>query len=166
MMQRTLGVTIHTGWAACVVVAGSAKRPEIIANEIIEILGESERFCFHKAAGMPLGRARGWIERMQAKASENARKALAPLLEQVEGCAIVAREGTAGSLQQVLASHARIHSAEGYFYRDVVRDACTGPVRIVAAASLDARALGKLARPPWSRDQKLAALAAWSIAGQ
>jgi hypothetical protein len=166
MTHRTLGITIHTGWAACVVVGGSLRRPDIIANEIIEILGDSERFCYHRAAGMPLESARSWIRRMHAKALANARNALTPLLApQVTSCAIVARAGTMGSLQEVLASHARIHSAEGCFYRDVVREACTAPAHIVAPASLDTRAVGKLAGPPWSRDQKLAALAAWSIAG-
>ena len=53
-MQRAIGISVHTGWAACVVVAvgGSLSRPETVANETIEILGASERFCFHLAAQM------------------------------------------------------------------------------------------------------------------
>jgi hypothetical protein len=57
----------------------------------------------------------------------------------------------------------RIHSAEGFFYRDVFRDACPVPCRIVPAASLNITAVGKLAAKPWGRDQKLAALAAWQV---
>lgn len=50
----------------------------------------------------------------------------------------------------------------GHFYRDVLRDACTVPVQLVAPRSLDAGSVGKLAGPPWGKDQKLAALAAWA----
>ena len=51
-MPRALGISIHTGWAACVVAGGSLAKPEIFANEVIEILDDSERFCFHMAAEM------------------------------------------------------------------------------------------------------------------
>jgi hypothetical protein len=37
-MQRALGISIHTGWGACVVVGGSLREPEIVANEVIEVL--------------------------------------------------------------------------------------------------------------------------------
>ena len=60
-MQRAMGITIHTGWGACVVVGGSLAKPEIIANEVIEILGDSERFCFHMAADMSRAAAEQWI---------------------------------------------------------------------------------------------------------
>jgi len=60
----------------------------------------------------------------------------------------------------------RIHSAEGFFYRDVFRDACPVSCRIVPAASLNIAAVGKLAAKPWGRDQKLAALAAWHALSQ
>jgi hypothetical protein len=59
----------------------------------------------------------------------------------------------------------RIHMAEGLFYRDVFRDACQIPCRIVPPASLDLTAVGKLATRPWGQDQKLAALAAWQVMG-
>ena len=83
-------------------------------------------------------------------------------MAKVSVCAIVAKEGRPGNLAAVLASHPHIHTAEGYFYRDVFREACTVPVNIVPPSSLDVSKVGKLAAPPWGRDQKLAALAAWS----
>jgi hypothetical protein len=161
-MRRAIGISVHTGWGACVVVEGSLSQPAIVANEIIEILGNSERFCFHAAAQMKPDAAEGWIGQMRERALGNARRRLGPLIANVNVCAIVAKEGRAGDLAAVLASHARIHTAEGYFYRDAFRDACTVPVRIVPPASLDVSKVGKLAAPPWGRDQKLAALAAWS----
>jgi len=163
-MEHALGISVHTGWAACVVVGGSLRRPEIVANEIIEMLGDAERFCFHMAAEMMPAEAGSWIARTREKALANARRALAPLLtKHVVACAIVAKNGNPGDLDKVLASHSRIHTAEGCLYRDVLRDACSVPVAIVRPSTLDVAGVGKLAPPPWGKDQKLAALAAWSV---
>lgn len=161
--KRAMGISVHTGWGACVVVGGSQHRPEIFANRIIEIVGQAERFCFHRAAEMERAVAGGWLADLRRKAVTNARQSLAPLLgEMVEICALVAKEGTAGDLAAILNSHPRIHTAEGCFYRDVLREACSLPTRIVPPASLDPAKLGKLPTSPWGRDQKLAALAAWA----
>ena len=162
-MKRAIGISPHTGWAACVVVGGSLPKPEIVANEVIDILGDEERFCFHMAAEMKPDAAAKWIAEIRRKASANARRVLAPLVKQVDVCAIVARDGDAGDLATVLASHPRIHTAEGQFYRDVLRQACAVPVHLVAPKSLDISAVGKLAPAPWGKDQKLAALAAWTV---
>jgi hypothetical protein len=159
-----MGITLHTGWGACVIVGGSLHQPEIVANDIIEMLGDEERFCFHRAADMDYAAAEQWIAQARDKAIENARRTLCGLLARdVSVCAIVAKDGIAGDLRTVLRSHPRIHSAEGFFYRDIIRSACTVPVRLVPPASLDASTVGKLAPAPWGRDQKLAALAAWSV---
>ena len=161
--DRALGISLHTGWAACVVVGGSLQKPQIFANEIVEILGDSERFCFHLAAEMEYAAAETWLARIREKAVANARRALSPLLAQMVGvCAIVAKEGAAGDLREVLRSHPRLHAAEGFFYRDVLRVACTIPTQIISPKSLDPSKVPKCAPAPWGRDQKLAALAGWS----
>src|SRR5262245_12851677 len=162
--MNALGISVHTGWGACVVVGGSLARPEIVTNAVIEILDDSERFCFHLAEKMERAAAERWIAHVRKKAMANARRALAPLVAcNVSVCAIVAKEGAAGNLDEVLASHPRIHTAEGCFYRDVLRDACPVPVHVIPPSSLQPSKVGKLAAPPWGRDQKLAALAAWTI---
>ena len=159
-----MGISVHTGWGACVVVGGSLAKPEIVSNHVIDILGDSERFCFHMAAEMKRAAAEKWIADARRKAVANARRALLPLFaKNVSACAIVAKDGKVGDLETVLASHPRIHTAEGCFYRDVLRDACTIPVRVIPPSSLDPSKVGKLAAPPWGRDQKLAALAAWAV---
>jgi hypothetical protein len=163
-MQRAIGISVHTGWGACVVVGGSLRQPEIVANEVIKLLGDADRFCFHRAAEMKPAAAEEWLARVRAKALAQAQDALATLMAQhVHICAIVAREGILGNLEATLATHMRIHSAEGFFYRDIFRDACPVPCRVVPAASLNVTAVGKLAAKPWGRDQKLAALAAWQV---
>jgi hypothetical protein len=162
-VQRAMGISIHTGWAACVVVGGSLAKPEIVANERIEMLGDSERFCYHMAAEMELPAAKKFITAVRTKAVVNAKRAFARLTtKDVEICALVAKDGEAGELEKILSAHPRIHAAEGFFYREVLREACPVPVRLAPPSSLDVSKVGKLAGPPWGRDQKLAALAAWT----
>jgi len=166
-MRRAIGISVHTGWGACVVIDTTDSAhgsPTVIANQVIEILPDPERFCFHAAAQMSSSAAAKSIAQARKRALSNASRALAPLCAHgVTVCAIVAREGAPGKLGEVLASHPRIHTAEGYFYRDVLAEACRIPVRIIPISELDPSSLGKLAGPPWGRDQKLATLAACRV---
>ena len=161
---RALGISPHTGWAACVVVGGSPAKPEIVEKRRIEILGDAERFCFHRAAEMKRSEVERWLASVRKQALSNAKRALAPLVKSgVVGCALVAKSTKVGPLDEILASHAMLHTAEGCFFRDVLRAAVPVPVTLVAPASLDADSVGKISKPPWGKDQKLAALAAWSL---
>jgi hypothetical protein len=161
-MECAIGITVHTGWGACVVVSGSLRTPEIIGNTVVELVDGAERFCYHRAAEMKAASVPEWLGRVRAQALAQARSALAPLLTStVRVGAIVAKDGVLPSPDTALATHMRIHLAEGLFYRDVFREACQIPCRITPPASLDITAVGKVATKPWSRDQKLAALAAW-----
>jgi hypothetical protein len=165
-MRTAIGISPHTGWAACVVVGGTLAKPVIVANEVIQILGDDERFCFHMAAEMSLPEARAWLPKVRKKALAHAKRALAPLLgPDVAACAIVAKAGAALPIEKALDTHAALHSAEGHLFRDVLLEACSavGAVTLVAPRSLDVAGVGKLAKPPWGRDQKLAAVAAWGL---
>lgn len=165
--MRAIGISVHTGWGACVVVDGSLRDPQVIGNKVVELLDDAERFCYHRAAEMKTASARQWLARVRAKALERAGSELAPLLEQsVRVGAIVAKDGPLPDLEAAVATHMRIHSAEGLFYRDVFRDACRITCHIIPPASLEITAVGKLATSPWGRDQKLAALAAWQVLGR
>jgi hypothetical protein len=162
-MQAAVGISVHTGWGACVVVAGSLRKPQVLANEVVRVLDDSKRFCFHRAADMDRAEVRRWLADVRKEALANARRALRRLLsEDVCIGAVVAKHGEIDDLDRVLAAHPRIHSAEGFFYRDVFRDASPIPWRIVPPSTLDPTRVGKLAGPPWGRDQRVAALAAWA----
>jgi hypothetical protein len=161
---RAIGITVHTGWAACVVVGGSPRKPQILGNRVIAVLEGTERFCYHRAAEMDAAAVQGWLAQVHAKALARARRELEPLLDpQVSVGAIVAKDGALPHFESALATHMRIHSAEGLFYRDVFRDACQVDCRIIPAASLDTAIVGRLETRPWGRDQKLAAVAAWQV---
>lgn len=163
-LARALGISVHTGWAACVVVARTLKKPEIVGNLSIDVLDDAHRFCFHMAAEMTQAEAAKFLKTMRKQALANAKRALGPLLQLApKTCAIVAKAGDPGKLDEILVSHPRLHTAEGCFYRDVLREACPVPVKLVAPSSLDLSKIGKLSAPPWGRDQKLAALAAFSV---
>lgn len=163
-MECAIGISVHTGWGACVVVGGSLRKPRIIGNVMIDLLEDAERFCYHRAAEMTRAAVQEWLARVRKKALTQARSKLAPLLTSNVGAgAIVAKDGVLADPDTALASHMRIHLAEGLFYRDVFREACQIPCRIIPPASLDTAAVGRLDTKPWGRDQKLAALAAWRV---
>jgi hypothetical protein len=160
--ECAIGITVHTGWGACVVVGGTLRKPEIIGNTVIELLEGAQRFCYHRGAEMQAAAVPEWLARVRAQALAQARSKLVQLLTpNVRIGAIVARDGDLPDPDTALATHMQIHLAEGLFYRDVFRDACQIPCRIMPPASLDITAVGRLDTKPWSRDQKLAALAAW-----
>lgn len=165
-MECAIGISVHTGWGACVVVAGSLRKPRIIDNTVIDLLAGAERFCYHRAAEMARTAVPEWLALLRGKALSQARSKLAALLTpQVSVGAIVAKDGLPAEPDAALATHMRIHLAEGLFYRDVFREACQIPCRIVPPSSLDTAAVGRLDTKPWGRDQKLAALAAWRVMG-
>ena len=90
------------------------------------------------------------------------------------------RSGTS-LVEQILASHALIHTADGELFRDSLRAACARfnlPVQGIREKELFATAskafgvqpaalkhriaaFGKSLGPPWSQDEKFAALGAW-----
>jgi hypothetical protein len=181
MGRCAIGLSVHTGWAACVVASGSLRAPRIHARERLQLLPDRERFVFHRAAEMDLAEAKRSVARAGERAFGAAAAAIAQLTWRARAagddpvaCAIAGKQTPMPqSLEEILAAHARIHAAEGCFYRDILRRAAEAhglPVRMVAPDALglgDAAALlaeaGRAAGKPWAKDQKLAALAAWRV---
>jgi hypothetical protein len=91
--MHSIGISVHTGWGACVVVSGSRREPWIIGNKVIRILDDDERFCFHRAAELSPELVQGWLARLHEKALARARSELSVLTHDVRGGAIVAKEG-------------------------------------------------------------------------
>ncbi len=165
-----LGLRVRTGWAVAVVAATSP--PALVAREQLELLGDGERFVYHKAAELSPDHAAAWL----ARAEGEARARAAPVLQRLAAahdvnlCAVVAKAGARLPLAQVVAAHPRIHTAEGALYRDVLADAARAAglrVAVVPPDTLDTKDarlkdLGKRAGPPWTLDWKLATLGAWT----
>jgi len=171
-MRLALGLSVHTGWAACVLARGSIRAPRIEAREHVELAGDQERFVFHRAAEMGRAEAVRSVARVNREALARAKGMMKRLAQggEVAMCAIVAKSGTLAELDVVIASHPRIHTSEGLFYRDVLLAAAhaTGlRTRLVPPGDLDPNdprlaAAGRIVGKPWNRDWKLASLAAWT----
>lgn len=182
-----LGFRAHTGWAAAVVVTPDG---EVVERRRIVYEPAATRFIYHHAAELACDDAATLIDAARALATDKAGEEIQNLLHVLGGKRIqVSAAGVPGGntrlpekLSEILAAHSRIHAAEGAFYRDVLADACARiGVRVsrvptrdlwqVATASFGnseeklrehLAALGKKLGPPWSEDQKLAALAAFT----
>jgi hypothetical protein len=190
--RAAFGFSVHTGWAALLAVAGPPRAPRILARRRVEMIAGRDPgeppFVYHAARGLSLPAAerlvRGAAVESRARATAALEAVLAALRERgVEVAAsgiVVAGRSLAADLPAILASHSRIHSAEGELYRDAIRQACEAlsiPVRAVRAGELQARAarllgideralperlaaIGREAGRPWAKDQKDALLAA------
>lgn len=186
-----LGFRVHSGWAAVVAVARDFTVLERYRLEIADPAMAGSRQPFHAAEA--LGEAAGQAllqrcrERSAELAGEGVKRAVQRLAErryQVSDGAVLLGSGRAlPPLAAILRSHALIHTAEGEFFRDVVREAgerrgvrMTGIVekelwqRAALALALresDLRsrieAMRRALGPPWRQDEKLAAVAGWTV---
>jgi len=144
---------------------------------------------FHAAEPLDLAEAKLLIDqctkstqRLSRESIQAAIEGLADKLAKAIRCAITTGSGRKlPDLAGILASHALIHTAEGEFFRDALIEAaaqCGLPIHAVKEKELLARAaaefkltpeallrrlaeIGKPLGPPWTQDQKFAALAAW-----
>jgi hypothetical protein len=185
-----LGFRPHTYWTAVVALAGTPKTPRVIERRRVEFAAGDERFVFHQAAEAGPAAAEPLIAKVRAATEANAVGEIGGLIADLQNAGVgvgeaVVPAGTAkrpARLEDILSAHARIHAAEGNFYRDVVADACgvTGlavqrvaerelPALVSAKLGIDAGALearlkdmGADLGPPWNEDFKLATLAAWT----
>lgn len=173
-----LGFRVHSGWAALVAVAGSVREPEVLLRRRIEFADfESHETVqpYHAAAEMPLAKAEKFLARVAEEARALAHKSVRQAIEELKPrrvtcAAMTLSSGRAtGSLEATLHSHPAIHTAEGQFFRDVVRAACEDcglecrgfKEKEIAMQIAPLADLGKLLGPPWQMDQKFASLVAW-----
>lgn len=192
MQTATIGFRVHSGWAAAVTVSGSRDAPVIVDRRSIQLVKTytyTFRQPYHTAAKMPRQDAAKFVRGVQADAKRLAVASLRSLqvdlaegdFEIVRGALLLASGRALPGLEQILASHALIHTADGELFRDGLRFACAAgslPLdgirekELFAVASKTLRVqpaalkrrvatLGKALGPPWSQDEKFAALGAW-----
>lgn len=151
-----------------------------------KIIGANQPYHFAQKQG--LREAEKYLANCAAVSERLASAAIRDIVEglrareyRVAGSAILLASGRPlPSLPQILASHALIHTAEGEFFRRTFRTACERlgiPVAGLRERELEVRAkalfggatarlqreianLGRALGPPWTKDQKTAALAA------
>jgi hypothetical protein len=185
-----LGFRAHSGWAAVVVLAGSA--PKVIDRRRIELvepgaLGGVQPY--HAARELPFVQAEQFIKDAIAAAEEAAllairflAKQMSELDLQIKTCGIVVASGRPlPSLETTLRSHPMVHTAEGELYRAAIAHAAKrcgwtclriperelyqrGSAELrIPEAKLKNRVveMGESVGSPWSADEKCATLIAW-----
>jgi len=144
---------------------------------------------YHAADGLAAADALDLVTRGIAAAHAGAERALAEALaerqaqgNEVVGCGVLLGSGMpAWSVGEILAVHMRMHKAEGELFRTALAlgaervglrciglrerdvEAIAGEALSLPAAERQRRLAeaGRRAGPPWARDQREAALAAW-----
>ena len=157
--------------------------------EIADAAISGSKQPFHAAEPMPFQDAEKYLKRCADSTQRLAREALQAAIDglrdrryEAAGCGIIVGSGRVlPELRAILASHALIHTAEGEFFRQALVEAgkhCGLPIVGVKERELYERApaqlhipvdklerriaeLGRSIGPPWTQDQKYAALVAW-----
>jgi len=161
-LSCVLGFAPHSGWAAAVVLAGSAAAPRVLARERIEmaeprLAGASQPY--HQLEGLPLAEARRRLSSYEASAETLAREGLRALAARAsaagaEACAagILEASGRSGAtLETILGSHALIHTADGNHFRTALARGCEAlglPVTRVPQRELITRAATVFGKTP------------------
>jgi hypothetical protein len=192
VQTAALGFRVHSGWAAAVVLGGPVDAPVVIDRrkiQLVKVFSYAYRQPYHTAEKMTPKDGKEFICGIQSDAKRLALASLRSLqadleegdFEIVRSALLLASGHALPGLEQILASHALIHTADGELFRDSLRAACARchlPVEgirekelfetaseafSIQVAGLKRRvaAFGKALGPPWSQDEKLAALGAW-----
>ena len=135
MKVAAIGVRMHSGWGALVVVSSDGGRVNVIARERIEVIDEhagGKKQPYHFAKNMALRAAEKYLAHAAAESQRLASESIRSLMDElrdsdyvVKTCAVVLASGRPlPSLSEILASHPLIRSAEGEFFRRAVGTAC------------------------------------------
>jgi hypothetical protein len=183
-VKRTaIGVRAHSGWAALVAVSGKPGSVLVLDRRRI-VIADTQRpganQPYHFAEKLELRAAEKHLASCTEASERLALAAIRDVVDElndyeVAGAAILLASGRPlPALPAILASHALIHTAEGEFFRQVVRQACEHlGIRVTgirerdlgerSALQSEIASLGKTVGPPWTQDQKMAAQAAMTV---
>lgn len=191
MKSAAIGIRVHSGWGALVAIAGHNGMQEVLERRKVVIVDPKAKGVtqpYHFAEPMELSAAHRHISQCAIDSRRLAEKELHGILRElrargfyVVGSAILLSSARPlPDLDDILSSHALIHTAEGEFFRQAFRQALERleiPVTGIRERELDDCAknrfgaaaaeikkhidgLGRQLGPPWTQDEKTAALAA------
>lgn len=194
MKQAAVGFRVHSGWSALVAVSIEKDEPVVLSRERVHLVGTfiyKFRQPYHTAERMPLEKARAFVDESLVEAKRLACGALRSTQKQLSnkgyelarGALLLASGRALPDLENILKSHALIHTADGEHFREALRHACAAcGMRIASFKERELLDLGvktlrtkreKLLRrltelgtglgSPWTQDEKYAALAAWLV---
>jgi len=154
-----------------VVVSGSHASPTVLERRRIELVPDSlPRQPYHAVAEA------GWPASVIEDVATAAAIAVGDSLRSIgraQALGVIATERRIpSSLDQILASHALLHAAEGQLFEQAVIEAAGDaelPVHVVEPKSINVPAavesLGRQIGPPWQKDHKWATTAALASLG-
>jgi hypothetical protein len=177
-----------------VALTGTTAAPAVILRRRLVIADpgiSGSKQPFHAAEPMKFEDAESYIQRCtdstRTLAEAAVRDAVAEMsamgLRVAGSCVLMGSGRPTGDLAKILSAHPLIHTAEGEFFRNALKQACeSGGLKFsgvkerdlvhqaatalrIPVAEVERRAteLGKGIGPPWTQDQKLSAIAAWLI---
>jgi hypothetical protein len=184
MKSAAVGLRPHSGWTALVVVSLETGKPVVLLRERVQLVktfNYSFRQPYHTAAKVPICEGRAFIAQVKKDARKLAYGALhaaqCKLNEtdyRLTHCALLlASARVLPSLEKILAAHPLIHTADGELFREALAHASAKfglqEFRVKEKELLTQEdelrirltELGKPMGSPWSKDEKLATLAAW-----
>jgi hypothetical protein len=186
-MNGALGFRVKSGWAAGVLLAGSADSPQLLGRQVIQLcdpaVPESKQPYHAKMGTLQTDDAK--IERLKqviVKVSQNSVNAWLKDLQQdgkIQRAGLVV--GSDIDPSKIANPHIRAHALEGRLFRTVLQESLEGQgvscaifverkvyeqaAGILKRSEKDLKQsltqLGRSGNGPWRGDDKLAALAAW-----
>ena len=192
MKRAAVGFRVHSGWAAVVAVWLEKGAPVVLERKrahLVKTFSYTFRQPYHTAEKMPLAEAQEFVAQVQTEGRELAYRAVHEMQSSLENLKIKLTRGSLllasgrplPDLENILASHALIHTADGELFREAIVHGCTrcgveiesikerallehaGTALHLRTTELMRRVteLGKPFGSPWSQDEKFATLAAW-----
>jgi hypothetical protein len=149
-----IGFSPHSGWAALVVLGGSAAAPDLLARSRVQLIDAQDpesKQPYHAVESLCVEEATGRLDGYMAVATRLARDCIRAQSEEVQARGFVIRSvgiidsssRKQVSLPSILASHALIHAADGDHFRNalfVAAEQCRLPVSRIPAKELEAHA--------------------------
>ena len=159
-----IGFSPHSGWAAMVVLGGTAAAPELLARirlQLIDARDPESKQPYHAVEFLCVEEATGRLDGYMAVATRLAQDAIRAESDQLQGRGITVKsvgiiESSSRkhvSLPSILASHALIHAADGDHFRNALfaaAEQCRLRVCRIPARDLEAHA-SKCLRLPAAR---------------
>jgi hypothetical protein len=135
MKRAAMGMRMHSGWGALVVVSNDHGRVSVIARERIEIVDENaggKRQPYHYAQNLELKAAEKYLAECATESQRLACESIRALVEDLQSrgyrvtkCAVLTASGRElPPLATIMRAHPLIHTAEGEFFRNAVCAAC------------------------------------------
>jgi hypothetical protein len=189
-MDVGIGARTKTGWAVLVTVGLEHGRPSVLDRRRLDLVDDqAQAFAYHHAATLPLDDAASFLRDVDALTVERAKEGVTATVaalrfgghDPVVLTVPVGGGSLPDDLATVLGNHTLLHTGEGLLYAEAVAEAGEAvgltvvevPAKELAgrlavesglgAASVDEAigAAGKALGPPWRKEQKEAAQAAW-----